>query len=124
MLTTIYINPLIKNHNNLSRKGCCHTFRKSCFHKTLTNVHSVDSTEIGWHHTQEDYINIFNEKEIFICYDPLTFISIIAPMCGCISVVIKLDGVATHSEWIKTTGVAEYAKENAKEKNILKEVCK
>ena len=33
-------------------------------------------------------------------------------MCGCISVVIKVDGIPTQLDWIKTTAVAQYAEEN------------
>jgi hypothetical protein len=112
-LTCIYINPLIKNHKNPSRKGYCHTFRKSHFHKTLRYAHPPNaSREITRAHKQLDYINIFNKREIFICYDSLTFLSIIAAMCGCISVVIKVEDILTQLDWIKTTSVAQYAKEN------------
>ena len=112
-LTSIYINPLIKNHKNPSRKGYCHTFRKSHFHKNIRYAHPPNaSLEITKEHKQLDYINIFNKKEIFICYDPLTFLSIIAAMCGCISVVIKVEGISNQLEWIQTTAVAQYAKEN------------
>jgi hypothetical protein len=112
-LTCIYINPYIKNYKNPSRKGYCHTFRKSHYHKTLKYAHPFNaSLEITRNHTQIDCINIFNKREIFICYDPLTFLTVISAMCGCISVVIKVDGIANQSEWIKTTAVALYAKEN------------
>jgi hypothetical protein len=37
-------------------------------------------------------------------------------MCGCISVIIKVEGISTQLDWIKTTCVAQYAKE----KNIDK----
>jgi hypothetical protein len=112
-LTSIYVNPLIKNHKNPSRKGYCHTFRKSHFHKNLRYAHPpYASLEITYRHKQLDYVNIFNKKEIFICYDPLTFLSIIAAMCGCISVVIKVEGISNQSEWLQTTAMAQYAKEN------------
>ena len=112
-LTCIYINPLITNFKNPSRKGYCHTFRKSFYHKNLRYAHPPNaSLEITREHTQTDYINIFNKNEIFICYDPLTFLSIIAAMCGCISIVIKVEGIPSQLEWIQTTAVAQYAKEN------------
>jgi hypothetical protein len=112
-LTCIYINPLIKNYKNPSRKGYCHTFRKSFYHKYIQYVEELNaSLEITREHKQLDYIDIFNKKEIFICYDPLTFLSIMAAMCGCISVVIKVDGISSQLEWIQTTAVAQYAKEN------------
>jgi hypothetical protein len=112
-LTCIYINPFIKNHRKIFRKGYCHTFRKSHYHKTLRYAHPPNaSLEITKEHKQIDCINIFNKKSIFISYDPLTFLSIIAAMCGCISVVIKVKGIPTQLDWIKTTAVAQYAQEN------------
>jgi CTP synthase (UTP-ammonia lyase) len=33
-------------------------------------------------------------------------------MCGCISVVIKVEGISSQLEWLQTTAVAQYAKEN------------
>lgn len=111
-LACMYINPFNKNYNKFSRKGYCHTIRKSHFHKNVEYIHPEESTEIRMDHTQQDYINIFNKKEIFICYDPLTFLSIIAAMCGCVSVVIKAEDSPTQLEWIQTTVVAQYAKEN------------
>ena len=110
LLTSIYINPLIKNYNDPIRKGYCHTFRKSFYHKTLRYAHPPNSLEIKREHKLIDCINIFNKREIFICYDPLTFLNIIAALCGCISVVIKLDGISTQADWLKTTGVASYVK--------------
>ena len=116
-LTCMYIHPLIKNYNIPSRKGYCHTIRKIFMHKNLQYIDLTQkSFEITCHHKQEDYINIFNKKEIFVSYDPLTFLSIIAAMCGCISVVIKVEGIETQLDWIKTTYAAQYAKE----KNIDK----
>ena len=112
-LTCLYINPLIKNYKDPSRKGYCHTFRKSYFHKHIKYAHPPNaSLEITNNHTQQDYIHIFNKKEIFICYDPLTFLSIIAAMCGCVSVVIKVEDIPTQLEWLQTTAVAQYVKEN------------
>jgi hypothetical protein len=116
LLTSIYINPLIKNYNDPVRKGYCHTFRKSNFHKTLRYAHPPNSFEIKREHKLKDCINVFNKHEIFISYDPLTFLNIIAAMCGCISVVIKVDGILTHSEWLKITAVAYYVKDKGIEK--------
>jgi hypothetical protein len=111
LLTSIYINPLIKNYNDPLRKGYCHTFRKSQYHTTLRYAHPPNSFEIKREHKLVDCINIFNKREIFICYDPLTFLNIMAAMCGCVSVVIKVDGVPTHYDWLKTTAVGRYVKD-------------
>jgi len=112
-LTCIYIDPIIKNNNNHLRSGYCHTFRKMRnFHTNMTYIHPSDSFEITFDHSQEECVNIFNEKEIFICYDPLTFLSTMATMCGCISVVMKLEGYSSQLEWIQTTSVGQYVNEN------------
>jgi hypothetical protein len=37
-------------------------------------------------------------------------------MCGCVSVVIKVDGIPNHSEWLKTTTVCSYVKDKGIEK--------
>jgi len=111
-LTYIYINPLIKNKNNHIRTGCCHTFRKMInMHKYVRYIHPSESFEITRQHSQEDYVNIFNEKEIFISYDPLTFMSVIAAMCGCVSVIAKLQGCSSQCELFEPTSIAQYVKE-------------
>ena len=46
---------------------------------------------------------------MFISYDPQTFLSIMAALCGCISVVYPLDGL-TKQEWIHTTAASKYVK--------------
>jgi hypothetical protein len=109
-LTSIYINSLIKNYNNPLRKGYCHTFRKSHYHKKLLYSHPHNSFEINKEHKMIDFINIFNKHEIFISYDPLTFLNVIAAICGCISVIIKVDGIPNQLEWLKTTAIYSYAK--------------
>jgi len=110
-LTCIYISPLIKNKKNHIRTGYCHTRRKIFMHKNGVYIHPSDSFEITRQHSQEDYVKIFNEKEIFISYDPLTFMSIIATMCGCVSVVVKLEGYSSQSDWLQTLYVGQYVKE-------------
>jgi hypothetical protein len=72
-------------------------------------IHPPDSQEITREHTQMECINIFNHHKYFISYDSLTFLSVIAALCGCISIVKKVDGLSKH-DWLNTTGVAEYLK--------------
>uniref|UniRef100_A0A6C0HZ60 DegT/DnrJ/EryC1/StrS aminotransferase family protein n=1 Tax=viral metagenome TaxID=1070528 RepID=A0A6C0HZ60_9ZZZZ len=109
-LTTIHINDYLINHQ-LERSGSCHTMRKSHLHKNIHNIHSNNSFLIS-EESQEELIKIFNEKEIFISYDPLTFLSIMAAMCGCISVIYKRDDM-TKEEWIKNMCIADYLKETS-----------
>ena len=59
-------------------------------------------------------IKFFNKYKVFISYDPLTFLSIMAALCGCISIIYKIDGL-NKKEWINTTVVAEYLKYSGEE---------
>jgi len=45
-----------------------------------------------------EYINYFKTKDFFLSFDPFTFISIIASLSGCISVIKKIHGL-NFEEW-------------------------
>lgn len=109
-LTLFYIHPDIKN-TNLNRNGYCHSFRKSFYHKNITNIHPNDSFEIKRNHTQINYIEYFNKYKYFISYDPLTFLSIISILCGCISIVYPVENLSK-LDWYKKTAVYEYMRSN------------
>jgi hypothetical protein len=103
-LSLFYINPIFKN-NNLDRSGVCFTTRKQIY--DYVAIHEQDSFEITRFHTQNDYLNIFNKYERFISYDPLTFLSIIAIKCGCISIVFPIQGVSK-KDYFKMTSIYNY----------------
>ena len=109
LLNIFYINPNIKN-TAATRDGWCYTKRKSNYHKKLVYVHPPNSFEITPQHTQLDYIHIFNTYKYFISYDPCTFLSVIAALCGCISIVKKIDGVSKQ-EWLNITPYGDILKE-------------
>jgi hypothetical protein len=79
------------------------------FHKHIDYFHPENSFEITVHHTQQEYIDIFNNNKYFISYDPLTFLNIIASLCGCISIVYPLEGV-NKKEWLQMGALNEYFK--------------
>ncbi len=110
-LNIILIHPLAINHNLSDRKGTCFTVRKSLqIHgKKKKAVHPPNSLEIKRTHSQRECILIFNKHKYFISYDPITFLSVIAALCGCISIVIKIDGVSKQ-EWLNMTAASEYLK--------------
>jgi len=117
LLNIIYINPYITNFNLKNRRGTCFTIRKALqTHggKNIINVHPPNSFEITRSHTQIDYIKIFNKHKYFISYDSLTFLSVIAALCGCISIIIKVDGLSK-KDWLNTTAVSEYLKISGEE---------
>ena len=112
MLNVIYIHPYATNYNLNPRKGTCFTIRKAIqtHGKNPRAVHPPGSFEITRQHTQLDCIKIFNNNKFFISYDPLTFLSVIAVLCGCISIVKKVDGMSK-DEWLQNTACSEYIKE-------------
>ena len=102
-LSLLFINPNIKNYHLKKRSGSCFTLRKSKqFHKNINYIHSPDSMEIDNSHTQDDYVDIFNNHEQFISYDFITFLNTIAALCGCISIVYPLEGVSKKDYYKKT----------------------
>jgi hypothetical protein len=110
LLSSIYINSYLKQTNFGERDGICFTIRKAHrIHKNgFQSVHPNDSFNITTQ-TQMECIEIFNKYKWFISYDSNTFLTIMAALCGCISVVYKVDGL-NKQEWIKTTAAVEYLK--------------
>lgn len=51
--------------------------------------------------------NIFNEKEYFISYTPMTFTSVLAAMCGCKSIVIPKSNYSKE-KWLSEIWCAKY----------------
>jgi hypothetical protein len=111
LLNVIYINPYAVNNNLPNRCGTCFTIRKAVnIHGSIFQmIHPPDSKEITRGHTQMECINIFNHHKYFISYDSLTFLSVIAALCGCISIVKKVEGLSKE-DWINTSVAAEYLK--------------
>ena len=110
-LPMIYINPNIIKFDNIVRNGeTCYTTRKSFHHKNknIQNYSIVrNHYKIIRNHNFNHIIDIFNKYSYFISYDPLTFLSIISAMCGCVSIVYKVENMSK-LEWLKTTAVYPY----------------
>ncbi len=115
IMCNMYISPYIKNNNREVRSGVCYTIRKGySYHKNLISVHPSDSFELLNQNNMLDIVNIFNKFEYFYSYDPCTFYSIIAAICGCISIVVKVNGMS-REDWLSTTACAEYLNETGEE---------
>jgi hypothetical protein len=92
-LTFIYLKPNTFRNFNKPRKGYCHIFKKSHYHKNLVPFHPEDSIELNCSNYNE-YVEKFNEYEYFICYDPACFLIFIAGLCGCIPILHKIENVS------------------------------
>jgi hypothetical protein len=112
-LNILFVNPLAVNHHLPTRKGTCFTIRKeiNTHGRKKPVVHPPNSFEIKHRHKQSDYVKIFNAHKYFISYDSITFLSVISALCGCISIVIKVDGLSKE-DWLNTLAVAGYLKES------------
>jgi hypothetical protein len=111
LLTTLYVNPGIRNMYLPDRKGYCHTFRKTQIYKNgIHPIHPSDSFEFIHHNTNMklgEMISLFNKYEYFISYDPITFLFYIAALCGCVPIVYPIDG-KTKQEWLQMNAFVEY----------------
>jgi hypothetical protein len=95
------------NRNNPNRIGECFLIKKGfAFGKDL-NKHSSHALNID-HFISDEYLaNLFNEKLMFISYDALTYHSIQAALCGCVSIVIPDPGISKE-EWIEKSPINKY----------------
>jgi len=112
MLSNVYVDPEIKQINFEKREGSCFTFRKAfVIHRDgFFLIHPQDSFEIIGG-TQQQCIEFFNKYKYFYSYDSNTFLTIMAALCGCISIVYKVNGLSK-SDWIKKTPASEYLLKN------------
>jgi predicted O-linked N-acetylglucosamine transferase (SPINDLY family) len=109
LLAPIYLNPHLQNQGK-SRDGYCHIIRKgSKFHKPLEYIHPHDSLLLADNLSQETLIHIFNTKEHLISYDPYSYVSIMAALCGCISIVAPLKN-ASKKKWFESLSTSEILK--------------
>jgi hypothetical protein len=110
LLSCLYINPCILNPILDIRNGSCYTIRKAnCYSKKIELIHPKASFKIMRNHNQEECIKFFYKYKYFFSYDPYTFLTIIAALCGCISIVNKIEGL-NKQQWIETTAASEYVK--------------
>ena len=130
-LFVISVSDNIKNRNQVRDTKVCYTVKKGCeymknYHRRQNRSfpHSFlisDSTHIlkflnvpakptdcieidGFYFTKENCIDIFNRSKYFFCYDPCSFLVIMALLCGCIVVQDPIDGY-TEEEWMYAIGI-------------------
>jgi hypothetical protein len=107
-LSIIYLNPDVKNNFQPNRAGWCYTIRKANhMYKNIQFIHPNDSYEIARHASNDIIINLFNKYQYFVSYDPITFLSVMAALCGCISIIYPIEGISKQ-DWFNKTGYSEY----------------
>ncbi|MDM9583775.1 glycosyltransferase [Nostoc sp. GT001] len=106
ILSPVYVEPRLKN-NARSRDGYCHIIRKGHkFHKPLIHIHPSNSLLLDDNLSQEVLIEIFNIKEYLISYDPYSYITYMAALCGCISIVMPIKGTSKE-QWLQSSFISK-----------------
>lgn len=115
ILAPLYLNPALKNYGK-SRSGYCHIIRKAHkFHKPLKYIHPENSLFLDDNLSQEILIEIFNIKEYLICYDPYSFIIVMAALCGCIPIIVPIARISKN-EWFKSVSMSIILEQSAEHK--------
>lgn len=110
LLPLLIIPPIFQNISvERIKDSSCFTIRKGNHmrKKGFDMIHPSNSFEVKHQHRHTDLLKIFNTYETFISYDPITFLYIMAVLCGCISVVVPMPDM-NKDEWLKTTAGYDY----------------
>lgn len=83
---------LFKNHN-LPRSGRCYLIKGNEYIENQPIYHTSSDTNLDNYWTYNEYkmqylAEMFNKHEIFFTYNTQTFISVLAALCGCISIIL------------------------------------
>lgn len=78
-----------KNYNIKRDIEACFTYRKNHHLKeSLVKIHPKEALEIPKHISDEALLEIFNRSKRFYCYDTESYLSELASLCGCESIVV------------------------------------
>jgi hypothetical protein len=67
----------------------CFTYRKNNHRRAeITAIHPENAIEIGFNTGDHELISIFNSCKTFYSYDTETYLSTIAALCGCTSIIV------------------------------------
>ena len=95
----IYIQKL-RNEITFLKNNVPNIYSQDCIRQYLENKYSALGFEnIGPKQNTQEFINLFLTKDFFLSFDPFTFMSIIASLSGCVSVVKKIGGL-NFEEWV------------------------
>lgn len=98
-----YVNHDIFHDYLLSpRNGSCYIIKKDIYKKTRKPmVHDLNQSTCIDGLSIEQVASEFNKREFFYSYDSYCFYSVLAALCGCVSVVIPDDGLSK-ADWINS----------------------
>lgn len=80
---------LFKDHGLKRDIEACFSYRKKHYLKdSLVKIHPENSIEIPKDFSDEYLIQIFNTSKRFYCYDTESYLSELATLCGCESIIV------------------------------------
>lgn len=94
-LRVTYLHPAYRCTNEGPRQGACYIVRKGAgltLDRHPAGAECIDAL------SHEEKAEIFNRTAFLYSYDPYTFYTTYAAICGCIPIVIPSEGV-TKAEW-------------------------
>jgi hypothetical protein len=108
-----FTHPAVANANasdspTHTRTGYCHLTRKA-HNYGITDLSHHPENSVLIHNNMNKAVEEFCKCKFFVCYDPLTFYSIAAPICGCITILINKPNI-TKKEWIEASAIGKYFK--------------
>jgi hypothetical protein len=110
-LSFFELNPNIKNFKKERKKYCHNSHDKiNIRYKSFINslkLSEDDLYQIEKNNLFNDYIEIFNNYEFFISFEPYSYLNFIALLCGCITIVYPITETSK-DEWIDKTILSEY----------------
>lgn len=108
-----YIDPCVKDLHLPKIHTACHIIKKG---RRLPGVRTTLATANVWtqnHGFQvdpsiplEDMVRVLNQTKYFFCYDPCSFLIIMALICGCVVVQHPVEG-CTEREWRYMIGIGD-----------------
>lgn len=104
------MNNVYQKRNYGERHGSCYAIRKG---KDRKIVHDLADSACIDNLSHQEVSSLFNSKKFFYSYDPYTMYTTYAAVCGCIPIVIPVEGLSKE-EWVpmdRRFGIAYGAEE-------------
>ena len=113
-LTFFEFNPLLKNLKKERKKYCHNSYDKiNIRFKSLIDDLNLsennDLYQIDKHNIFNDYIEIFNNYEFFISFEPYSYLNFVATLCGCVTIIYPIAGISKNN-WMEKTILVDYLK--------------
>lgn len=103
-LVLYLVNPVYRDFGQKKRSGTCYMLRKG---HDRPLVHDLNGSRQVDSLSHQELVQVFNECEVFICYDDATMYSQYAAICGCLSIVIPWH-YENREDWIRARPIARY----------------